>query len=98
LRSDEIIFLSSLRSFAPRLCGSSEALRAGVLGTAIGIWLDVWELMQGVFCTPGPEAGPRAAEPQRKGTQRGEKCYVLREGRGGLETGGGPRSERSGLF
>jgi hypothetical protein len=24
------------------------------------------------FCTPGPEAGPRAAEPQRKGTQREE--------------------------
>jgi hypothetical protein len=23
--------------------------------------------MQGAFCTPGPEAGPRAAEPQRKG-------------------------------
>ena len=46
------------------LCGSSEALRAGVLNSRgyIRIRLNMCDLL----CTPGPEAGPRAAEPQRK--------------------------------
>ena len=45
------------------LCGSSEALRAGVLNSWRYIRTSL--NMCNVFCAPGPEAGPRAAEPQR---------------------------------
>src|SRR6056297_3325259 len=63
--------LSSLRGFAQRLCGSSESLRAGVLRTAVGIYLDMSDVKQGGFSRPARKPG---LEPQsrREKARRGK--------------------------